>query len=155
MESRKVGPWKVCTIYIYIYRVYFSGHYFSTFCFLKVEILDFRILDDYLVGLVMWLSASGIQFLLDGEWSFCLSPFFGHELDNLFGKLKVESGKWKAKNGKWKVDLTPILLSKSRKSTVFSTKLQRSPSISTVLAWLCSLRPMDEEQAFWTCFFKR
>ena len=88
----------------------------------------------------MWLFAPGIQFLLDGEWSFCLSPFFGHELDNLFGKLKVESGKWKAKNGKWKVDLTPILLSKSRKSAVFSTKLQRSPSISTVLAWLCSLK---------------
>ena len=87
----------------------------------------------------MWLSAPGIQFLLDGEWSFCLSPFFGHELDNLFGKLKVESGKWKAKNGKWKVDLTPILLSKSRKSTVFNTKLPCSPSILTVLAWICSL----------------
>ena len=90
----------------------------------------------------MWLSAPGIQFLLDGEWSFCLSPFFGHELDNLFGKLKVESGKWKAKNGKWKVDLTPILLSKSRKSTVFNTKLPCSPSILTVLAWICSLRVM-------------
>ena len=126
MESRKVGPWKVYSIYRAYIEYTFQGptFLFLVFCDSLLQVLNFYWKEgwlfswgsyvtlcsrysisigrrgDYLVEAVMWLSAPGIQFLLDGGVIILLESILWTWAWQL--AWKVESGWWKVES--WKVE---------------------------------------------------